>query len=41
MSDALMKTDSSLVQINTEQVEAVTKPEEVEGRTWLRKWCCG
>jgi Protein of unknown function (DUF4012) len=33
MSDALMKTDSSLVQINTEQVEAVTKPEEVEGAT--------
>jgi len=33
MSDALMKTDSNLVQVDTEQVEAMTKPEEVEGAT--------
>src|SRR5438874_13261216 len=31
MSDAVIETDSNLVQVNTEQVEAVTKPEEVEG----------
>ena len=31
MSDALIKTDSNLVQVNTEQVEAVTKLEEIEG----------
>src|SRR5947199_10846503 len=33
MSDALMKTDSNLVQVDTEQVEAMTKLEAVEGAT--------